>query len=130
MRIEEILPDFTCVWHGLGLTVFVWYFTAATSNIRLQAPGTILQSPRILGPKQVIIQKPLQNSHVVTLVKTSQGLSVAQVPKGTIKAGTAGTILQPKMVPVQNKPTIVKVVPNALGAAGKLWQVRLGKKVE
>lgn len=85
----------------------------AGTNVRIQSPNTAVLrqgSPQLAG-KQLILQKPLTqgvSGQIVTLVKTSQGISVQSKPGST----TTGTILQQGTSP--KTPTIVKLVPNAL----------------
>lgn len=56
-----------------------------------------------------IIKAPGVQQQVVTLVKTSTGMTLATLPKGNIvqTKTTTGTVL-----PQQTKNTIVKIVPN------------------
>ncbi|XP_045481426.1 host cell factor 2 [Harmonia axyridis] len=89
-----------------------------TQNIRIQSPvnaAAIRQaSPAQASPKQVLIQKGanvIQKSNVpqqvVTLVKTSTGMTLATLPKNTnlVQSKIAGVI------PQQSKNTVVKIVP-------------------
>lgn len=94
--------------------------TAAT-NIRIQNPGTTVlrqASPQLAG-KQLILQKPLSQGQIVTLVKTSQGMTVAAVPKGSLvqakQPGSPATATAVLPQTVTKSPTIVKLVPNAVG---------------
>lgn len=89
----------------------------AATNIRIQNTGTTVlrqASPQLAG-KQLFIQKPLPQGQIVTLVKTSQGMTVATVPKGSlVQAGktATGTSVLPQTA---KSPTIVKLVPNTVG---------------
>lgn len=90
------------------------------TNVRIQSPNsTVLRqgAPQLAG-KQLILQKPLPQGQIVTLVKTSQGLSVASVNKSSLvqsKAGvqTTNTVIQQAATGHKN-PTIVKLLPNSV----------------
>merc|ERR1719507_2242937 len=60
-------------------------------TVRLATPGgTLLKAGSTLtghGGKQVILQKQGNQPQIVTLVKTSQGMQVATVPKSTMGQG-------------------------------------------
>lgn len=86
--------------------------------IRVQdaTTGTILrQATPVVAGKQLlvkqggnIIQKAGGVQQVVTLVKTSTGMTLATLPKGNlVQSKTAGTV-----IPQQTKNTIVKIVPS------------------
>lgn len=86
--------------------------------MRIQgSPGAIIRqaSPQQLAGKQLIVQKGggiLQKGvqpQIVTLVKTSTGMTVATLPKGgnIVQSKSSGTVLQQ-----QGKNTIVKIVPS------------------
>lgn len=78
--------------------------------------GTIIrQATPVVAGKQLlvkqggnIIQKAGGMQQVVTLVKTSTGVTLATLPKGNlVQSKTAGTVL-----PQQAKHSIVKLVPS------------------
>lgn len=90
----------------------------ATPNLRLQgSTGTIIRqaSPQLVAGKQIIVQKGGANiqkgiqPQIVTLVKTSTGMTVATLPKGgnIVQNKTQGAVLQQP-----GKNTIVKIVPS------------------
>lgn len=92
--------------------------------MRLQGnTGTIIRqaSPQQVAGKQLIVQKGsgiIQKGvqpQIVTLVKTSTGMTVATLPKGgnIVQSKSPGTVLQQ-----QGKNTIVKIVPS--NAANKV----------
>ncbi|KAK9889883.1 hypothetical protein WA026_008685 [Henosepilachna vigintioctopunctata] len=104
----------------------------SSPNIRIQTPvnaATIRQgSPAQGTPKQVLIQKSanvLQKAtvpqQVVTLVKTSTGMTLATLPKtANIVQSKAG----PGVIPQQSKNTIVKIVPGNAGNKQMLTTVK------
>ena len=108
-----------------GQTVRLASSPAGGSAGTLLKAGTHLASP---GGKQIILQKQglgggVGQPQIVTLVKTSQGMQVATVPKASIvqggKPGAAQQIVQAapgKTIP--QGATIVKLVNAPGGAAG------------
>ncbi|KAG8236481.1 hypothetical protein J437_LFUL016629 [Ladona fulva] len=106
--------------------------TPGTQTIRLASPGTtLLKSGATLANqqgKQIIVQKPGSTTAAFTLVKTSQGVAVATVPKVSLIQGKPGLAMstaqqvatlqgqQGKTIP--QGATIVKLV-SANPTAGK-----------
>lgn len=108
---------------------------SATANVRVQAAapiaavtgtvvataGTATGTPTVIRPvnstpiagKQLILQKPLSQGQIVTLVKTSQGMTVASLPKGMVPANKPTTTTVVSQSPVKMTPTIVKLLPNS-----------------
>ncbi|XP_066994156.2 host cell factor 1 [Anabrus simplex] len=88
--------------------------------------GTMLKTGQTAqGKPQIILQKPgggqtgTGTPQIVTLVKTSQGMTVAAMPKGGVIQSKPGTTLQG--VNAKNIPqgaTIVKLLGAATGATG------------
>lgn len=71
-----------------------------------------------MAGKQLILQKPLPQGQIVTLVKTSQGMTVATVPKGSlVQAKQPGSATTATVLPqsVTKSPTILKLIPNTVG---------------
>lgn len=68
---------------------------ALGQTVRLASPGTTLLRSAAPGQpgKQIFLQRPGSNQpgQIVTLVKTSQGMTVASVPKMSLIQGKAGT---------------------------------------
>ncbi|XP_059471046.1 host cell factor 1-like isoform X2 [Neocloeon triangulifer] len=97
---------------------------ASPQTIKIVPPagGTVLKAATNQAGKPVIISKPQGGGpgQIVTLVKTSQGMTVAQLPKMSLiqsKGGGAGGVAQGKGIP--QGATIVKLVNAAGGLGGK-----------
>lgn len=94
-------------------------------GVQLTGPGgTMLKTQTAQGKQQIILQKPGGGQggatpQVVTLVKTSQGMTVATMPKGSMMQSKPGTILQ--TANAKNIPqgaTIVKLLSTSPGSSG------------
>lgn len=99
------------------------------ANVSGQSMSGTPTATATLGGKQIILQKPIslvQNlgnqSQIVTLVKTSQGV-VLQKQNVQTSLNTAGQSLQPNTVSTagtQNKPAVVKLVSSAQNPSNKI----------
>lgn len=107
---------FLVKWIFVKLILVFFCNFIASPTVKLQGnTGTIIRqaTPQQVAGKQVIVQKGpgiLQKGavqpQIVTLVKTSTGMTVATLPKGGNLVQTPGTMLQ-----TQGNNTIVKLVP-------------------
>ncbi|KAL3290269.1 hypothetical protein HHI36_023619 [Cryptolaemus montrouzieri] len=104
----------------------------SSPNIRIQTPvnaATIRQgTPAQANPKQVLIQKGANiiqkggvSQQVVTLVKTSTGMTLATLPKN---ANIVQSKAAPGVLPQQTKNTFVKIVPGNAGNKQVLTTVK------
>lgn len=110
-----------------GLKIGTLPMQGTTQTVRLAAPGTLLKTGP--GGKQIItVHKTGATSgassqpQIVTLVKTTQGVTLATMPKVSLIQGKGGTVqsqqLQGKGV-IPQGATIVKLVTTQAGAGGK-----------
>ncbi|GBM70240.1 Host cell factor 1 [Araneus ventricosus] len=94
-------------------------------TVRMSAPTTLLKTPGQIttqGGKQIIVHKAPGGGNqpqIVTLVKTSQGVTVATVPKMSIVQGK-NTALQAQQAKggIPQGATIVKLVTTQANSAG------------
>lgn len=89
---------------------------SAAQTVRMGSPATILKTAAGVGNqagKQIIVHKGTGSSQpqIVTLVKTSQGVTVATVPKVSLIQGKAGALqTQQAKSSIPQGATIVKLV--------------------
>lgn len=84
---------------------------ATGTIIRQTSPSQVAGKPVLVQKAGNLIQKSGVQQQVVTLVKTSTGMTLATLPKGgniVQQTKTSGTVL-----PQQTKNTIVKIVPSS-----------------
>ncbi|XP_054279419.1 host cell factor 1-like [Macrosteles quadrilineatus] len=92
-------------------------------QVRIQTPGgTVLKAanPQTGKQQQIIVQKPggvPGSPQIVTLVKTSQGMTVATVPKVSLIQGKPGTTISAGGKGIPQGATIVKLVSAQGGQA-------------
>ncbi|XP_040580206.1 host cell factor 1 isoform X2 [Lepeophtheirus salmonis] len=128
-------PGGQLITQQTGLKVNPGQQTAIISGqtVRLASPagGTLLKTGTTLtspGGKQIILQKQGVGGtqpQIVTLVKTSQGMQVATMPKASIVQGKSGTqqIIQTQAGKgIPQGATIVKLV-NTQGGAGQTAKI-------
>ncbi|XP_039297456.1 host cell factor 1 [Nilaparvata lugens] len=90
-----------------------------SQGVRLAAPGTtMLKAANPQAGKQIIVQKP-GSPQIVTLVKTSQGMTVATVPKVSLIQGKSGQPIQSGSKGIPQGATIVKLVSAQGGQGGQ-----------
>nr|CAD7570915.1 unnamed protein product [Timema californicum] len=101
-----------------------------TQAVRLSTPGgTVLKTGPGQAGNKILLQKPgagTVGQQIVTLVKTSQGMTVAAMPKMSLIAGKPGTPGQ--LTTIQGTPTktipqgatIVKLLNTGAGGAAKV----------
>lgn len=95
----------------------------AGGNVQTTGKQIILQKPAgAAGQQQIILQKPSSAAQYVTLVKTSQGMTVAQVPK------TVSLAAKPTASPGQGT-RIVKLVGAGQGGGTQILKTLPGNVV-
>uniref|UniRef100_A0A023F048 Putative host cell transcription factor hcfc1 n=1 Tax=Triatoma infestans TaxID=30076 RepID=A0A023F048_TRIIF len=82
---------------------------------RASTPGGSPPARGIIKPpaapkSQILVQKPGSQGQIVTLVKTSQGMTVAQMPKVSLIQSKPGTTTTPATKGIPQGATIVKLV--------------------
>ncbi|XP_074000111.1 host cell factor isoform X3 [Rhodnius prolixus] len=99
----------------------------AVAEVAAGNTGSLTLSPRMSTPassppargiiktpttpkSQILVQKPVSQGQIVTLVKTSQGMTVAQMPKVSLIQSKPGTTTSPVTKGIPQGATIVKLV--------------------